>query len=158
MAAAVRRARFDDQRSAELQLSWKSILRYRSCVASFHIRSLSKIHDHLSRDLTSRLCTSFVLGRSDYCNSHLTGFPKCSRRPLQLAQNMAARLIFRARKSCRITPFLQELDWLPINERIEDKILKITSNPRTVYAHHTFHTCLTRKYIIAPLDQLMATV
>jgi len=39
---------------------------------------------------------------------------------------MAARLIVRARKSCHITPFLQELDWLPINKRIEEKILKIT--------------------------------
>jgi len=39
---------------------------------------------------------------------------------------MAALLILKARKSCHITPYLQELDWLPINEHIEEKILKIT--------------------------------
>jgi len=94
--------------------------------ATFHIRSLSKIRDHLLRDLTSRQCTSSVLSRLKYCISLLAGLPKCSLRPLQLAQYMAARLIVRARKSCHITPFLQELNWLPINERIEEKILKIT--------------------------------
>ena len=39
---------------------------------------------------------------------------------------MAARLVFRARKSCHITPLLQQLDWLPINKRIEEKTLKVT--------------------------------
>ncbi len=107
-------------------LSFKQFCLKSASAATFHIRPLSKIRDHLSRDLTSRLCTSFVLSRLDYCNSLLAGLPKCSLRPLQLAQNMAARLIVRARKSCHITPFLQELDWLPINERIEEKILKIT--------------------------------
>jgi len=77
--------------------------------ATLHIRSLSKFRDHLSRDLTSRLCTSFVLSRLDYCNSLLAGLLKCSLRPLQLATNMAARLIYRARKSCHITPLLSEL-------------------------------------------------
>ena len=38
---------------------------------------------------------------------------------------MAARLVVRARKSCHITPLLQQLDWLPINRRVEEKILKI---------------------------------
>jgi len=53
---------------------------------TFHIRSLSKIRDHLSRDLTSRLCTTFVLSRLDDCNSLRADLPKCSLRPLQLAK------------------------------------------------------------------------
>jgi len=93
---------------------------------AFLIRSLSEIRDHLSRDLTNCLCSSFVLSRLDYCDSLLAGLPKCSLRLLQFAQNMAARLILRARKSYNVTPLLQELVWQPINERIEEKILKIT--------------------------------
>jgi len=40
------------------------------------------------------------------------------------AQNLGARLIFIAWKSCHITLFTQELDWLPVNEGIQEKILK----------------------------------
>jgi len=46
---------------------------------------------------------------------------------------------------------------MPTNERIEEKILKILINPRTVYADQTFRTFLATKYILAPFDQLMAT-
>ncbi len=107
-------------------LSFKQSCLKSASAAAFHIRSLSRIRDHLSRDLTSRLCMSLVLSRLDYCNSLLGGLPKCSLQPMQLAQNMAARLVFRASKSCHITPLFEQLDWLPITKRIEEKILKIT--------------------------------
>jgi len=73
-------------------LSFKQFCLKVASVATFHIRSLSKIRDNLSRDLISRLCTSFILSRLDSCNSLLAGLPKCFLRLLQLAQNMAARL------------------------------------------------------------------
>jgi len=41
-------------------LSFKQFCLKSASAATFHIRSLSKIRDHLFRDLTSRLCTSFV--------------------------------------------------------------------------------------------------
>ena len=126
-------------------LSFKQFCLKSASAATFHIRSLSMIRDHLSRDLTSRLCSSLVLSRLDYCNSLLAGLPKCSLRPLQLAQNMAARLVFRARKSCHITPLLQQLDWLPINKRIEEKILKITSKSLTGLCPTYLSDLLTKK-------------
>jgi len=47
-------------------LSFKQFCLKSASAATFHIRSLSKYLDHLSRDLTSRLRTSFFLSRLDY--------------------------------------------------------------------------------------------
>jgi hypothetical protein len=107
-------------------LSFKAFTLKSASAAAFHIRSLAMIRDHLPRDLTSSLCTSLVLSRLDYCNSLLAGIPKCSLRPLQLAQNMAARLVFRTSKYSHVTPLLQQLGWLPIAKRIEEKMLMLT--------------------------------
>ncbi len=104
---------FDDS------LSFKAFTLKSASAAAFYIRSLAMIRDHLPRDLTSSLCASLVLSRLDYCNSLLTGLPKCTLRPLQLAQNMAARLVFRTNKSSHVTPLLRQLGWLPIAKRIE---------------------------------------
>ncbi len=109
----------------------------------YHIRSLAAISDHLPRDLTSRLCTSLVISRLDYCNSVLSGVPKCSLRPLQLALNMAARLVFKARKSFHVSPLLNQLKWLPIDQRIEEKILTLVYKARNAlcpyYLTHLLH-------------------
>ena len=42
---------------------------------------------------------------------------------LQRLQNWAAKIIFCAKKQDRATPFLKELHWLPIKDRIHFKIL-----------------------------------
>ena len=53
---------------------------------------------------------------------HLNYFYK----KIQQVQNNAARLIFKETKFCHITPLLKELHWLPINYRIQFKVLLIT--------------------------------
>ncbi len=126
-------------------LSFKQFCLKSASAATFHIRSLSRIRSHLSHDLTRRLCTSFVLSRLDYCNSLLAGLPKCSLRPLQLAQNMAARLVFKARKSCHITPLLKQLEWLPVDKRIEEKVLKIVYKSQNGLCPSYFSDLLNRK-------------
>ncbi len=95
-------------------LSFKSFINRTAASAMHHIRTLAAIRDHLPRELASRLCTSLVISRLDYCNSVLSGVPKCSLRPLQLAWNMAARLVFMSWRSCHISPLLDQLKWLPI--------------------------------------------
>ena len=44
---------------------------------------------------------------------------------LQKNQNTAARILTFSRKSCHVTPILQELHWLPVNQRIVFKLLMI---------------------------------
>ena len=44
---------------------------------------------------------------------------------LQHIQNTAARVVTLNRKSCRITPILKELHWLPVSQRIVFKLMLI---------------------------------
>ena len=51
-------------------------------------------------------------------------------RPLQLALSTAARLVFKARRSCHVSPLLDQLKWLPVDKRIEQKILSLVFKAR----------------------------
>ncbi len=61
--------------------------------------------------LLAAYAVSLVLSRLDYCNPVLGGLPKCSLQPMQLAQNMAARLVLRASNSRHITPLLKATNY-----------------------------------------------
>ena len=67
-----------------------------------------------------------VHSKLDYCNSLAYGLPKYLLQKLQFVQNAAARLITGIRKHDHITPILMDLHWLPVNERIQFKILLLT--------------------------------
>ena len=61
-----------------------------------------------------------------YCNSLYSGLPSSTLRPLQIAQNFAARIILQRSKFCHITPVLRELHWLPVESRIKFKVMLFT--------------------------------
>jgi hypothetical protein len=75
---------------------------------------------------TEKIIHAFVSSRLDGCNSLLYGVPKCQLQRLQCIQNTAARIITKTRKFESITPVLISLNWLPVAERIEFKILLLT--------------------------------
>jgi len=75
----------------DYELSFKAFIqRLLPC----HIRSLAANSDGLPSDLVNPLCTSFVISCLEFCKVILTGLPKCSLRPLQLAFNVLARSFF----------------------------------------------------------------
>ncbi len=59
-------------------------------------------------------------------NSLLYGLSSKDIKRLQRLQNRAAKLIFTAKKSDHVSPLLQQLHWLPIQERIIFKLLTVT--------------------------------
>jgi len=87
-------------------------------------------------DLLRRLCASWVTSRLDYCKAMLTGLPKCSLRPLQIALSMVARLIYKAMRSCHASALLKELRWLPIEKRVEEKVFTINFKARNYLRLH----------------------
>jgi hypothetical protein len=64
--------------------------------------------------------------RLDSNNGLLYGIPKAQITRLQRIQNSAVRIVTKCNKSEHITPFLKQLHWLPIQQRIKFKILIMT--------------------------------
>ena len=93
----------------------------RSCY--IQIRNLSKIRKYLSEDSAKTLSHAFVTSRLDSMNSILYDVPKTKTNRLQNIQNHVARIIKQKHKSCHITPIKIDLHWLPIEYRIQFKML-----------------------------------
>ena len=89
----------------------------------FQIRSLSKIRKYLTDDSAKSLVHAYVTSRLDNMNSLLYDATDSKIHKLKLVQNNAARLIMKKKKSCHITPLLNQLHWLPVEFRIKYKIL-----------------------------------
>jgi len=77
-------------------LSCKSYIQNAAAKATFDIFSLVAIRDNLLAEFT-HVRSSLLIIHFDYCNnSAYAGHPKCALRTLQLALNMAARLVYKA--------------------------------------------------------------
>jgi len=88
----------------------------RACFVALHqIRSVQR---SLSRHALLTLVRALIVSKVDYCNSVLAGIPGQLQDRLQSVLNSAARLVFSARWSERITPLLRELHWLRVPERV----------------------------------------
>ena len=79
----------------------------------------------LTRSACNKLMVSLVLSHLDYANSLLGNLPKTSIRKMQLVQNIAAKITLEKRKYDSATSCLQKLHWLPIQHRIEFKIISL---------------------------------
>lgn len=97
------------------------------CKASFyHIHNIRRIPKYFSKECRQSLVHAYLTSGLDYCNSLLYGLPKYQLSKLQRLQNMAARLITDTMKFDHIDRVLYNLHWLPVNYRIQFKILMIT--------------------------------
>ena len=94
------------------------------CKAAYlQVRIIGHLRPYLSTTATKTLVRNLIINRIDYCNSLLFGAPKFILNKLQRLQNMAARLVTRVKRSSHITPSLFKLHWLPIEYRIQFRIL-----------------------------------
>ena len=104
-----------------------------------HIRALRDIRASLPDDVARTVACSNIGSRLDYCNSLLAGTSRSNLIKLQRVQNTLARVTLRQGKFDRITPFLKELHWLPIEKRITFKLAifsdNIKSTGKPVYLH-----------------------
>lgn len=100
--------------------------------AYFQLRRIANIRRYLTTAAAQSLVNALVTSRLDYCNSLLVGLPGVLLKKLQRVQNTAARVIMRTAKYDHITPVLKELHWLPVERRIQYKIL--------LYTHKAVHS------------------
>ena len=87
---------------------------------------MGRIRKYLSLEGLKMLVNVLVISRLDFCNCLLYGIPKYQRDKLQRIQNTAARLVMGVKLSGHATPILKNLHWLPVEKKIEFKILLIT--------------------------------
>ena len=105
---------------------------------------IGKIRNYLDKTTTERLIHAFVMSYFDFCNSLLFGLPSRQIQRLQVIQNSAARLVTRTKKHESISSVLRNLHWLPIQSRINFKVL--------LFAYHCFHQ-FAPLYLIELLTQ-----
>lgn len=92
----------------------------------YQIRNIGRIRQYITEEACKTLVQALVISRLDYGNALLHGLPHSVLAKLQRIQNCAARLVSRTRKHDHITPVLHELHWLPVQYRIQYKILLYT--------------------------------
>jgi hypothetical protein len=93
----------------------------RSCYQQLHC--LRKIQRFVSRDAMEKLIHAFITSKVDYCNALYIGIPQFQLRRLQRVQNCAVRLLTGTDRKESITPILKQLHWLPVEQRVQFKIL-----------------------------------
>ena len=94
----------------------------------YHLRKIRLIRKHLTLFKLNFLF-KLLLHKLDYCNSLLYGLSKNVIEQLSRVQNAAARVVTLSPKFCHITEdytCLKNLHWLPIDLRVEFKILTVT--------------------------------
>ena len=109
-------------------LSLRQHVSYTSRACRFHLRNISRIRKYIPQDISIVLIKSLVMSRLDSSNGLLYGLPKCTVSGLQAVQNSAARIVTqeRLRDHDSMSRALMELHWLPVDKRIEYKLLLYT--------------------------------
>jgi hypothetical protein len=94
------------------------------CSKAFRgLYQIRQIRKFLDKSTTETLIHAFVTSHVDYCNALLYGLPRYQLTRLQKILNAAARVVSSVSKYDHITPTLKKLHWLPIEKRIDFKIL-----------------------------------
>ena len=91
--------------------------------AYLQIRVIGHLRPYINDKAAQTLVQNLIITRIDDCNALLYGAPRYVIQKLQRLQNMAARIITRIKRTAHITPSLASLHWLPIDQRIEHKLL-----------------------------------
>ena len=91
--------------------------------AYYQLYRISRIRKYIDQNAAKSLVHALVLSRIDYCNVVLYGLPDYVIERIQRVQNHAARLISGAHRRDHISPVLQALHWLPVEERVNYKVL-----------------------------------
>ena len=133
LTADTKRTFLDEYDALELHIS--SLL----SISISDMRHISRTRHHLDDTTLVKVVMALVISRLYYTNSALYGVTDYLVKKLQLAQNIAARLVRKSKKYDHITPVLKDLHWLPVKSRIIFKVLSIV--------HSAMHSDTCPSYI-----------
>ena len=89
--------------------------------AMINLLKIRAARKFLTRKACTKMVISLVISHFDYANSLLVGLKQVSLNQLQRVQNMAAKIVLNKSKYDSPTRCLEELHWLPIQQRITIK-------------------------------------
>ena len=104
-------------------MTMRQHINYTSRTARFRLRNISRIRRYIPEESCKLVVQSLVTSRLDYSNGLLYEIPKSAISILQSVHNSAARIVTKTAPMEHITPILKELHWLPVDKRIQYKIL-----------------------------------
>ena len=108
------------------RLSFKQFINSKYRMAMWNLQKLKAIRNVLTDDACKTLISALVLSHLDYTNMILIGLPEVDIKKMQIVQNMAAKLVLNCSAMESSTCCLRNLHWLPIRERIEHKLIRMT--------------------------------
>ena len=106
-------------------LNFKKHIKTKCKAAMFNLQRIRAARKYLTRPAGNKLMVSLVISHLDYANGLLGGLPKCTIDQPQRVQNIAAKIVLGKGKYDSSTRCLGELHWLPIQHRIEFKIITL---------------------------------
>ena len=106
-------------------LNFKEHVMKKAKIAILNLRKIWVIRRWLTASACETLILSLVMSHLDYCNSMLLGVPNVTLKSFVWVQKIAAKTVLNKRKYDSATEALKELNWLPIRERIEFKVMTL---------------------------------
>ena len=104
-------------------LNFKKQITEKCKIACMNLYRIKNIRQYLTLDACKVLVLGLVIVHLDYANSIYSGLPNKDMLKLQRIQNLAAKMILGKSKTASSTQALKVLHWLPVDLRIEYKIL-----------------------------------
>ena len=126
-------------------LNFKQHIKIKCKAAMFNLQRIRATRKYLTRSASNKLMVSLVISHLDYANALPGGLPKCSIDQLQRVQNIAAKIVLGKGRYDSSTRSLAELHWLPIQQRIEFKIITLVHKSLHGLAPQYLVNLLTRK-------------
>ena len=121
--------------------------------AIWSLHRIKNIHKYFDRDICEMLVKSLVLLHLDYSNAMLINSHDCDIDKLKQVQKVPAKMILNLLQLDSVTEVRRTLHWLPIQARIELKILPVVyehlNNSALVYLQDLLQNNELRVLVIA---------
>ena len=126
-------------------LNFKKHIKTKCKAAMFNLQRIRAARKYLTISASNKLMVSLVISHLDYANGLLGGLPKSTIDQLQRVQNIAAKIVLGKGRYDSSTGCLGELHWLPIQYRIDFKIITLVYKSLHGLAPQYLTNLLTRK-------------
>ena len=88
-----------------------------SCLSK--LVQINRVKKSFDKDILTLIISSLVFSKMFYCSSVWSNTSKNNIKKLQLIQNFACRIITGSQKYDHVTPLVQQLNWLSVNEMLQ---------------------------------------